>query len=104
MKTGQNACCRGACTYIYTSASRISFPSERAALLCPSSTDNPFSMPAPPFPFAPAKYGWVQELDGDPGAVSQWYRNKSGVKLKDVANNFADLGISFFVYTNVDNC
>lgn len=50
------------------------------------------------------KFGWVQELDGDPGAVSQWYRNKSGLKLKDVKNNLTKLGISFFVYTNVDNC
>lgn len=45
----------------------------------------------------------MQELDGDPGAVSQWYRDKN-VNLKDVGNNFVELGISFFVYTNVDNC
>lgn len=49
------------------------------------------------------QWGWMQELDGDPGAVSQWYRDKK-VNLKDVANNFVQLGISFFVYTNVDNC
>lgn len=49
------------------------------------------------------QFGWMQELDGDPGAISQWYRTKK-VNLKDVANNFRDLGISFFVYTNVDNC
>ncbi|CAM9777148.1 unnamed protein product [Ectocarpus sp. 4 AP-2014] len=48
-------------------------------------------------------WGWMQELDGDPGAVSQWYRDKK-VNLKDVGNNFVELGISFFVYTNVDNC
>lgn len=45
----------------------------------------------------------MQELDGDPGAVSQWYRNRK-VNLKDEANNFVELGICFFVYTNVDNC
>eukprot|EP00903_Cladosiphon_okamuranus_P012894 g12040.t1 len=48
-------------------------------------------------------WGWMQELDGDPGAVSQWYRDKK-VNLKDIGNNFVELGISFFVYTNVDNC
>ncbi|CAM9751205.1 unnamed protein product [Ascophyllum nodosum] len=48
-------------------------------------------------------FGWVQELDGDPGAISQWYRTKK-VNLRDVANNFGDLGLSFFVYTNIDNC
>ncbi|CAN0353760.1 unnamed protein product [Pylaiella littoralis] len=48
-------------------------------------------------------WGWMQELDGDPGAVSQWYRDKK-VNIKDVGNNFVELGISFFVYTNVDNC
>eukprot|EP00904_Undaria_pinnatifida_P005685 jgi/Undpi1/2246/HiC_scaffold_12.g05632.m1 len=48
-------------------------------------------------------WGWMQELDGDPGAVSQWYRNRK-VNLKDEANNFVELGICFFVYTNVDNC
>ena len=49
------------------------------------------------------QFGWVQELDGDPGAISQWYRTKK-VNLRDVANNFGDLGLSFFVYTNIDNC
>lgn len=50
------------------------------------------------------KFGWMQELDGDPGAISQWYRNKAQSTLRDVKNNFLELGISFFVYTNVDNC
>ncbi|CAM9109822.1 unnamed protein product [Choristocarpus tenellus] len=49
------------------------------------------------------KLGWMQELDGDPGALCQWYR-KQKINLKAVDNNFAALGIFFFVYTNVDNC
>lgn len=55
------------------------------------------------FHFHCRQFGWMQELDGDPGAVSQWYR-KQNVNLKDVTNNFNSLGLSFFVYTNVDNC
>lgn len=58
---------------------------------------------APRFRNVVFKWGWMQELDGDPGAVSQWYRDKK-VNLKDIGNNFVELGISFFVYTNVDNC
>ncbi|CAM9693030.1 unnamed protein product [Discosporangium mesarthrocarpum] len=49
------------------------------------------------------KWGWMQELDGDPGAVSQWYRGQN-VNIKDAVNNFKELGLNFFVYTNVDNC
>ncbi|CAM9580830.1 unnamed protein product [Chrysoparadoxa australica] len=49
-----------------------------------------------------ARFGWMQELDGDPGAVTMWYRGK--VNIKDVASDFQKLGIKFFVYTNVDNC
>jgi hypothetical protein len=49
-----------------------------------------------------SRFGWVQELDGDPGAVSMWYTGK--INVKDEANDFAALGIKFYVYTNVDNC
>lgn len=46
--------------------------------------------------------GWVQELDGDPGQLSAWYRGKSNVQA--TVSNFAQLGLRMFVYTNTDNC
>ena len=48
------------------------------------------------------RFGWVQELDGDPGALSAWYRGKSNVEA--TKSNFAQHGLKFFVYTNSDNC
>lgn len=53
-------------------------------------------------PFS-ARFGWVQELNGDPGAVSMWFREQK-VNIKDKANEFGKLGLRFYVYTNVDNC
>jgi hypothetical protein len=47
-------------------------------------------------------YGWVQELDGDPGELSAWYRGKSNIQAS--ASNFNDLGLKMFVFTNADNC
>eukprot|EP00611_Tribonema_gayanum_P019342 TRINITY_DN3330_c0_g1_i1.p1 TRINITY_DN3330_c0_g1~~TRINITY_DN3330_c0_g1_i1.p1 ORF type:complete len:297 (+),score=81.73 TRINITY_DN3330_c0_g1_i1:59-892(+) len=50
-----------------------------------------------------SRFGWVQELDGDPGAVSMWHRDQK-INMKGVANDFAALGLKMYVYTNVDNC
>lgn len=47
-------------------------------------------------------FGWVQELDGDPGQLSAWYRGRSNVQAS--ASNFNALGLRMFVYTNADNC
>ncbi len=46
--------------------------------------------------------GWVQELDGDPGELSAWYRGKSNVAA--TKSRFGELGLQMFVYTNTDNC
>ena len=47
--------------------------------------------------------GWVQELDGDPGQLSAWYRDgKSNVQA--TVSNFAKHGLKMYVYTNTDNC
>lgn len=48
------------------------------------------------------RFGWVQELDGDPGELSAWIRGKSNIAA--TKNNFKDLGLFMYVYTNVDNC
>jgi len=48
------------------------------------------------------RFGWVQELDGDPGEISAWYRGKSNIAASK--NNFAKHGLKFYVYTNTDNC
>mmetsp|Transcript_33358 Transcript_33358/g.31829 ORF Transcript_33358/g.31829 Transcript_33358/m.31829 type:complete len:246 (+) Transcript_33358:127-864(+) len=48
------------------------------------------------------RFGWVQELDGDPGEISAWYRGKSNVQA--TKSNFQELGLKMYVYTNTDNC
>ena len=48
------------------------------------------------------RFGWVQELDGDPGEISAWYRGKTNIEA--TKSNFAKLGLQFYVYTNTDNC
>jgi hypothetical protein len=48
------------------------------------------------------RFGWVQELDGDPGDLSMWIRGKSNIA--STKNNFKKLGLYMYVYTNVDNC
>jgi hypothetical protein len=48
------------------------------------------------------RFGWVQELDGDPGEISAWYRGKSNIAASK--SNFAKHGLKFYVYTNTDNC
>ncbi len=48
------------------------------------------------------RFGWVQELDGDPGELSAWIRGKSNIAA--TKNNFKELGLYMYVYTNVDNC
>ena len=48
------------------------------------------------------RFGWVQELDGDPGELSAWYRGKSNISK--TKSNFKELGLFMYVYTNVDNC
>eukprot|EP01041_Mallomonas_annulata_P001253 gene1253-2427_t len=48
------------------------------------------------------RFGWVQELDGDPGDLSAWYRGKSN--LQATKSNFAKHGLKMYVYTNTDNC
>lgn len=48
------------------------------------------------------RFGWVQELDGDPGELSAWYRGKSNIEK--TKSNFKELGLYMYVYTNVDNC
>ena len=48
------------------------------------------------------RFGWVQELDGDPGEISAWYRGKTNIAA--VTSNFKELGLFMYVYTNVDNC
>ena len=48
------------------------------------------------------RFGWVQELDGDPGELSAWYRGKSNIAASK--SNFKKLGLFMYVYTNVDNC
>eukprot|EP01038_Epipyxis_sp_PR26KG_P011652 gene11652-15604_t len=49
------------------------------------------------------RFGWVQELDGDPGELSAWYRDGKS-NLKATKSNFGKLGLKMFVYTNTDNC
>lgn len=48
------------------------------------------------------RFGWVQELDGDPGEISAWYRGKTNIQA--TKSKFKELGLKMFVYTNVDNC
>ncbi|CAM9594109.1 unnamed protein product [Heterosigma akashiwo] len=67
--------------------------------------------------FFDSKFGWMCELDGDPEAMSQWFRQESANKggffgfkgLADLKTNkgtaeMAKLGLKFFAYTNTDNC
>jgi hypothetical protein len=53
----------------------------------------------PPFE---ERFGWVQELDGDPGEISAWYRGKTNIAA--TKSEFAKHGLKFYVYTNSDNC
>ncbi len=48
------------------------------------------------------RFGWVQELDGDPGEISAWYRGKSNIQKSE--SNFKKHNLKMFVYTNTDNC
>ena len=48
------------------------------------------------------RFGWVQELDGDPGEISAWYRGKTNIQA--TKSNFERLGLKMYVYTNTDNC
>ena len=48
------------------------------------------------------RFGWVQELDGDPGDISAWYRGKTNIEKS--TSNFLEHGLKMYVYTNVDNC
>jgi hypothetical protein len=48
------------------------------------------------------RWGWVQELDGDPGEISAWYRGKSNIAA--TTSNFQNHGLKMYVYTNTDNC
>ena len=48
------------------------------------------------------RFGWVQELDGDPGEISAWYRGKTNILA--TKSNFENLGLKMYVYTNTDNC
>ena len=48
------------------------------------------------------RFGWVNELDGDPGELSAWYRGKSNIAA--TTSNFEELGLKMYVYTNTDNC
>jgi hypothetical protein len=48
------------------------------------------------------RFGWVQELDGDPGEISAWYRGKTNIQASQ--SNFKKLGLKMYVYTNTDNC
>lgn len=49
-----------------------------------------------------SRFGWVQELDGDPGEISAWYRGKTNIQA--TKSNFESLGLKMYVYTNTDNC
>jgi hypothetical protein len=56
-------------------------------------------------PFDEARFGWVQELDGDPGEISAWYRGVgTGTNVAATKSNFMQLGLNMYVYTNTDNC
>lgn len=48
------------------------------------------------------RFGWVQELDGDPGEISAWYRGKTNIQA--TKSNFKRHGLFMYVYTNTDNC
>jgi hypothetical protein len=48
------------------------------------------------------RFGWVQELDGDPGEISAWYRGKTNIAASK--SNFMSHGLKMYVYTNTDNC
>jgi len=48
------------------------------------------------------RFGWVQELDGDPGEISAWYRGKTNIAA--TKSDFAKHGLKMYVYTNSDNC
>ena len=48
------------------------------------------------------RFGWVQELDGDPGEISAWYRGKTNIAA--TKSNFSKYGLKMYVYTNTDNC
>eukprot|EP01039_Chlorochromonas_danica_P010463 gene10463-11593_t len=49
-------------------------------------------------------FGWVQELDGEPGEVSAWYREKGLTNLPGHVSNFKDLGLKMYAFTNTFNC
>jgi hypothetical protein len=49
-----------------------------------------------------SRFGWVQELDGDPGEISAWYRGKTNIQAS--TSNFKKYGLKMYVYTNTDNC
>jgi hypothetical protein len=48
------------------------------------------------------RFGWVNELDGDPGEISAWYRGKTNIQASK--SNFGALGLKMYVFTNTDNC
>ena len=48
------------------------------------------------------RFGWVQELDGDPGEISAWYRGKTNIQA--TKSNFKNHNLKMYVYTNTDNC
>lgn len=48
------------------------------------------------------RFGWVNELDGDPGEISAWYRGKTNIQAS--TSNFKKHGLNMYVYTNTDNC
>lgn len=53
----------------------------------------------PPFE---ERFGWVQELDGDPGEISAWYRGKTNIAA--TKSRFSEHGLFLYAYTNTDNC
>lgn len=48
------------------------------------------------------RFGWIQELDGDPGEISAWYRGKTNIQASQ--SNFGRHGLKMYVYTNTFNC
>ena len=53
----------------------------------------------PPFE---ERFGWVQELDGDPGEISAWYRGKTNIAASK--SEFSKYSLFLYAYTNTDNC
>eukprot|EP01031_Cornospumella_fuschlensis_P032423 gene32423-39208_t len=49
------------------------------------------------------RIGWIQELDGDPGAVAAWYRGHN-TNSQATQSRFQELGLHMYVYTNAYNC